>query len=94
MIVTNAEQIHLLQVYTNEKDRDIREASAFIDGMNAAFKLVDTKLKMATATTTSIQKPYGETIECRQSEIGSPATPYIPTAESTNELLNSKEIQP
>jgi hypothetical protein len=45
MIVTNAEQIHLLQVYTNKKDRDIREASAFIDGMEAAFKLVDKKLK-------------------------------------------------
>jgi hypothetical protein len=48
MIVTNAEQIHLLQVYTNEKDRDTREASAFIDGMQAAFKLVNKKLKEET----------------------------------------------
>ena len=45
MIVTNAEKIHLLQVYTNEKERDTQEASAFIDGMQAAFQLVNKKLK-------------------------------------------------
>ena len=45
MIVTNAEQVELLQCYTTIEERDIREAAAFIEGMLAAFELVDKKLK-------------------------------------------------
>jgi hypothetical protein len=45
MIVTKEEQIRLFQAYTAKKTKDIQEQTAFIDGMLAAFELVDKKLK-------------------------------------------------
>jgi hypothetical protein len=45
MIVTKEEQVELLQCYTTIEETDIRETTAFIEGMLAAFELVDKKLK-------------------------------------------------
>jgi hypothetical protein len=45
MIITLQEQWALLKAFTKEKPRTIDEESAFVDGMEAAFKLVDKKMK-------------------------------------------------
>jgi hypothetical protein len=45
MIITNAEQMKALQEYLAKAERGNLEAIAFIEGMLAAFELVDKKMK-------------------------------------------------
>ncbi len=48
MIITIKEQQKLLMEYSIEKSSTVRQDQAFVDGMKAAFKLVDEKLKNKT----------------------------------------------
>ena len=48
MLITIQEQEKLLKEYSIEKSSTVRQDQAFVDGMKAAFKLVDQKLKNKT----------------------------------------------
>lgn len=45
MIITNSEQMKVLQAYLSKAERENHEVIAFIEGMLAAFELVDKKMK-------------------------------------------------